>query len=105
MFSPSPEISISGRLKIDAALIRLNQNKLVGGDYLVHPIFIYPELVSYNWKIGPLATCDCADQKDYQIYNRNPINISAKELPVKICVIGYDLAGNPSKLREFVINS
>jgi V8-like Glu-specific endopeptidase len=89
----------------DAALIRLNQNKLVGGDYLVHPIFIYPELVSYNWKIGPLATCDCADQKDYQIYNRNPINISAKELPVKICVIGYDLAGNPSKLREFVINS
>jgi V8-like Glu-specific endopeptidase len=86
-----------------AELIRLNQNKLDNGDYRINPVFVYPELVQFKWKIGSLNSCNCFDDVDYQFYNRIPKFIYKKDLPVKICVMGFDLAANQSKIKEFTI--
>ena len=86
----------------NADLIKLNQNKDPDG-FMIEPIFKYPEIVNYQWKTGPLATCNCADQSDLEPYARFPKFVSMSALPAKVCVYGYDLAGNQSKLREFVL--
>lgn len=87
----------------DESLIKLDQSRSSDG-FFVNPIFVYPELVGFLWKIEPLATCDCADPAGYYNYFRIPELVSLAELPVKICVIGSDLAGNQSKVKEFVLN-
>jgi V8-like Glu-specific endopeptidase len=87
----------------DFNTIQLNQVK--GSDsYWINPVFVYPELVGFKWKIGPLATCDCSDTSDFETFNRNPRFVSNVELPVKVCVIGSDLAGNQTKVKEFILN-
>ena len=86
----------------NADLIKLNQTKDAEGFY-IEPIFKYPEIVNYQWKTGPLATCNCADQSDLEPYFRFAKFVPLNELPAKVCVYGYDLAGNQSKLREFVL--
>jgi len=85
-----------------ADLIKLSQNKGDDG-YSIEPIFNYPEVVNYKWKVGPTSSCNCLDQSDLQPYFRFPMNVPIKDLPAKICVYGYDLAGNQSKLKEFVL--
>jgi V8-like Glu-specific endopeptidase len=87
----------------DFSLIQLNQSKVTDGLF-ISPVFIYPELVGFRWKIGPLATCDCSDTSDFQLFTRNAEFVGNNELPVKVCVIGSDLAGNQSKVKEFILN-
>ncbi len=64
--------------------------------YRVSLNFSPPELGNYLYKIGDL-NADPNDMKGYVTYRRIPLNINKKDLPVKICVIGYDMAGNPTK--------
>lgn len=87
----------------DVSLIKLEQSKVEDGIF-INPVFVYPELVGYNWKFGPLATCDCSDTTDYQPFTRNAEFVGNNELPIKVCVIGNDLAGNESKVKEFILN-
>lgn len=87
----------------DASMIKLNQSRDPDG-VSIEPVFVYPELEGFLWKIEPLATCDCDDPEGYQYYNRIAEFVPKEELPVKICVIGSDLAGNKSKVKEFVLN-
>lgn len=87
----------------NADLIKLSQNKGDDG-YSIEPIFKYPEIVNYKWKVGPASSCNCADQSDLQPYYRFPMNVPIKDLPVKVCVYGYDLAGNQSKVKEFLLS-
>jgi len=83
-------------------LIRLSQNKGSDG-YSIEPIFKYPEIVNYTWKVGPVASCNCADKSDLQPYFRIARFIPVDELPVKVCLYANDLAGNQSKLKEFIL--
>lgn len=82
--------------------IQLSQNKGSDG-YFIEPIFKYPEIVNYAWKVGPLATCNCADQSDLEPYFRFSKLVPTADLPAKVCVYGYDLAGNQSNVKEFVL--
>lgn len=82
--------------------IQLSQNKGDDG-YSIEPIFKYPEIVNYKWKVGPASSCNCADQSDLLPYYRFPMNVPLMDLPVKVCVFGYDLAGNQSKVKEFLL--
>lgn len=61
------------------------------------PLFSPPELSSYRWKVGKPAETDCADAAGYRIFFRIPRFADFTELPLKVCLIGSDEAGNESK--------
>jgi len=69
------------------------------------PIFSPPELSGFRLKHGPEATTDCADEADYGLYRRIPIEVPASELPVAVCVIGEDHAGNATEPYRQVLTS
>lgn len=83
-------------------LIRLSQNKGSDG-YSIEPIFKYPEIVNYTWKVASVSSGNCADKSDLEPYYRNAKFIPVDELPVKVCLYANDLAGNQSKLKEFIL--
>ena len=84
-------------------LIEIEKIKNDSGDFIVRPIFKYPELTRFSWKYGPENSCNCNDTNGYNFFNRIPVQVNAKELPFKFCIIGYDLAGNKSEVKEIVI--
>lgn len=61
------------------------------------PLFSPPELSSYLWKVGKPSETDCADRADYRVFIRIPRFADLTELPLKVCLIGSDEAGNESK--------
>ena len=61
------------------------------------PIFSPPELSSYQIKVGAVDETECDDPDGYFRFRRIPISFSEDELPVKVCVIGEDEAGNTSE--------
>ena len=61
------------------------------------PLFSPPELSSYRWKVGKPAETDCADSAGYRTFIRIPRFADLTELPLKVCLIGSDEAGNESK--------
>lgn len=75
-----------------------------GDNYSVALYFSPPELSNYIYKIGKPDITDANDPKGYVTYRRIPINIDKKNLPLKVCVIGYDAAGNATKPYEKIID-
>lgn len=74
------------------------------GDYLIDFIFSIPELADYRFKVGPVDTTDCTVTDDYQRYRRFPTSVSADQLPVKVCAIGFDNADNASPPAERIVD-
>ncbi|HNS97612.1 MAG TPA: serine protease [Polyangiaceae bacterium] len=70
---------------------------------LYEPVFSLPELASFRIKHGPTDTIDCANPEGYRDYAVVPVRVPSAELPVRVCVIGADLAGNPSPPSSFPI--
>ena len=67
-------------------------------------IFQPPELSDYWYKFGPVETTDCNDEADYIRYFRVAISIEREEAPIKLCVIGFDNANNPTEPLEKILN-
>jgi hypothetical protein len=74
------------------------------GGFSVEPIFATPELSDFVVKIGRFAATDCADPDGYVRYRRIPLRVAADELPASVCVIGFDLADNPSPPARFELD-
>lgn len=73
----------------------------VGDDHVsFEPIFQVPELSSFWLGFGPAATTSC-DSLRLSPYRRIPVNITAEDLPAKICVQGEDHAGNRGPIFEY----
>lgn len=85
------------------SLIEIERIKLESGGFNVRPIFKYPELTQFDWKYGPENSCNCNELSSYTPFNRIPVQVNANELPFKFCIIGFDLAGNKSGIKEFVL--
>lgn len=68
------------------------------------PKFSPPELSSYRWKSGQPAQTDCADPSGYRIFFRIPRFADSSELPLKVCLIGSDEAGNESQPKTILLN-
>ena len=84
------------------APIELSQSGSDIDGYIVEPIFSTPELSDYRVLIGPAASTDCDVPLDeYGSYRRIPFRIEPTDLPVAVCVIGLDLAGNESAPVRF----
>jgi V8-like Glu-specific endopeptidase len=85
--------------------IKLSINKSDKG-VSFEPIFNYPELVGYEYKFGAVSECNCEDLSNYLTYLRIPIFVSKSEykFPIKVCIIGSDLADNKSLAKEFIID-
>lgn len=75
--------------------ITLNINRDPDGVQFA-PIFSPPELSSYLIKAGAISATSCSDKEGYRVYRRVPVRLELNELPVKVCVIGLDEAGNQS---------
>ncbi|WP_394848648.1 serine protease [Pendulispora brunnea] len=74
-----------------------------GGGLRVELLFYPPELSQYRYKVGPPASTDCAQPDGYDDYLRIAIPILREEFPAKLCIVGYDEAGNvaPPFARTF----
>ena len=65
-----------------------------GDTLFVEPIFSVPELSDFVIKFGSPPVTDCADEEGYSRFRRIPVQVAVSELPVTVCVIGSDEAGN-----------
>jgi hypothetical protein len=45
---------------------------------------------------------DCEDPEGYAVHRRFPTSLPRAEAPTRLCVIGYDDAGNPTPPTERV---
>ncbi len=72
--------------------------------YFAEPSFNPPDLSDFLLAYGPLDATDCADESQYFRYRRVPLMIEPSELPVKVCVIGFDNATNETEPVEFVLD-
>lgn len=84
--------------------IELGRSGSTEDGYFAEPIFNPPDLIDFLLAYGPLAETDCADESQYFRYRRVPIIIDPGELPVKVCVIGFDSATNQTEPVEFVLD-
>lgn len=66
------------------------------------PIFMVPEYSDYWLVWGKPDEIDCDDARYIQ-YRRNPIRIQS--VPLKVCVYGFDTAGNQSPNFDYLIES
>lgn len=66
------------------------------------PIFSVPEYSDYWLAWGEPDSIDC-DNTRYIQYRRNPIRIES--IPLKVCVYGFDAAGNQSPNFDYLIES
>jgi trypsin-like peptidase len=69
----------------------------------IEPIFSVPELSDFRVKIGTPDGTDCADEDGYVRYRRIPFALETGELPLLVCVIGSDEAGNDGEPYRRVI--
>lgn len=76
-----------------------------GDNYSVALSFSPPELSNYVFKFGkPDVTNVPITQMAIYLPSYYPFKISKASLPVKLCVIGYDAAGNATKPYEQTID-
>ena len=68
-----------------------------GDTLFVEPIFSVPELSDFVIKFGSPPVTDCADEEGYSRFRRIPVQVAVSELPVTVCVIGSDEAGNEGR--------
>ena len=64
-----------------------------------------PEIVDIQWLTGPADSTDCADRDLYQQYFRQALMVPASDLPLRVCSIGFDLAGNESPVSDEVVTA
>jgi hypothetical protein len=73
--------------------------------WVVEPNFDPPALSLFTWKWGPPGNVDCTDGDGYQPHRRVPVELPYGDAPVRLCVIGYDAADNPSVPLEVVFEA
>jgi hypothetical protein len=67
------------------------------------PVIKAPEMDTFRWKRGPAATTDCAVDDGYRFWRFSSVDVARADAPVRLCVIGYDPAGNPSPPLDRVL--
>ena len=72
--------------------------------YSIELRFNPPELSYYYYKIGKPEVINANDPKGYRPYRRVPIEVNKADLPLKLCVYGTDIAGNPTKIVEKILD-
>jgi len=72
------------------------------GFFNVHIIYDPPELMAYQYQIGPSEQINCEETGPYQPYGSEAIKLPAQEFPLKLCVMAYDAASNPSGPYQYI---
>lgn len=75
----------------------------VEGGVQVQPVAAPPQYSTFRWVSGPTGSIDCATAEGYARYTGEPAVIEAGDMPVTVCVIAYDEAGNPSAPTGFEV--
>lgn len=84
---------------------KLSANRLGDGSANIDPLCDNPEIVDIRWLTGPADSIDCADRDKYLPYFRQALMVSPEEMPFRLCVVGFDLAGNESPLTDQTITA
>lgn len=73
--------------------------RVLGEIMTIEPIFRVPEYADYlvGFSLDPSLACA---EEDYRRYRRIPVKIPPAS--AKVCVDGYDLAGNKSEVFEYL---
>jgi len=82
---------------------RLSILRDVSGGLQFEPVFAPPELSHFEALYGPADGTDCADRDAFRPYLRIPFTIPAEQIPARICVVGFDVAGNEGAVSEVVV--
>lgn len=75
----------------------------LGDSIMVDPLFDIPDIADIEVLWGAESSTDCADRAAYDPYRRQSIFIDTSELPVRLCAVGFDMAGNESPVSERVL--
>lgn len=73
------------------------------GSVLADPLFDLPEIGDIWMLLGDPDATSCADLDAFEPYRRIPVMLEADDLPKRLCVIGYDLAGNASPVGDVML--
>ena len=84
---------------------QLSITRFDDGAVSIDPLFDMPEIVDIQWLTGPPDSTDCADLDLYQPYFRQALMVTANELPLRVCAVGFDLAGNESPVTDQVVTA
>ena len=66
--------------------------------------YALPELAVYRVKFGPPGSTACRDPQDYFPQRMSSLILTVAGGPYRLCVIGYDAAGNPTPPLEKVLD-
>lgn len=81
----------------------LSVTRFDDGAVSIDPLFDNPEIVDIQWLTGPADSTNCADRDLYTQYFRQPLMAQSNELPLRVCSVGFDLAGNESPVSDEVV--
>ena len=73
------------------------------GGVQIDPLYDNPEIVAIEWLTGPPDSTNCADRDQYTPYFRMSLMVAADELPIRVCSVGFDLAGNESPISDEIV--
>ena len=84
---------------------QLSVTRFDDGAVSIDPLFDMPEIVDIQWLTGPADSTNCADRDLYQPYFRQALMVNANELPLRVCAVGFDLAGNESPVTDEIVTA
>jgi len=71
----------------------------IGDALWVIPSFVNPELSNIQTKVG--RDVDCSDADGFRDFLSTPIFVEKTDLPVTVCVLARDVAGNAAPMQQF----
>jgi hypothetical protein len=90
---PTPIVVEADSAAPDASDVGLDQWEVPGG-VLVRPTSDSADVTGFRWTAGPTGSITCATAEGWAEYRGQPELIEVADLPMTVCVVGLDEAGN-----------
>jgi hypothetical protein len=90
---PTPIVLGADAAAPDAGEVGLVQREVPGG-VLVRPTSDSGGVTGFRWTSGPSGSIDCATAEGWVRYRGQPALVEVADLPMTVCVVGLDDAGN-----------
>ena len=71
-------------------------------EWSIDPLFVVPDLVNFQYKVGGESESLCDDPVGYQTYRRIPVRVSRQAH--RLCIVGSDYADNWTPPLELLLN-
>jgi len=99
---PTPLVIEADAAAPDSGSLGLEQSRVEAG-VEIRPTSDSPDITGFLWVGGPLGSTDCASTEGYVAYPGRPAVVEVADLPMTVCVIGVDVAGNRTAPESFEV--